>query len=63
MVNGTQSLEGEVIYPLKVSKVFVCVDCLQKAPGFLGPIEMTQTVMKRSLLVSVPGFAYFRSLS
>ena len=35
---------------------FFCVDCLQKALGFLGPVETTQTVMKRSLLVLVPAF-------
>ena len=41
---------------------FFCVDCLQKVPGFMGPIETTQTIMKTSLLVPVPGFTYFQSL-
>ena len=65
MPSKTQNLEREAIYPLKISKVGIlavlCVDYLQKVLSFLGPVEMTQTVMKRSLLVFSPGFTYFLS--
>ena len=62
MPNNAQNLERDVICPWLVSSWYtyrILCGLPSEDPGFLGPVEMTQTVMKGSLLISIPSFTYF----